>query len=253
MDLQPLPTTYGDTRDELQRVATHILARARFERSGRIGLRATAAGFGTPTFGAEHEVLRISGTSLVRETTGVVAMTTTLDLGVAGLADAAAFAGLDLARPFEAGDDTPDVGDLEVPLGIDPEAAAVVAEWFRFAWEVLDAVVGQLEPTAVPTVVQLWPEHFDAATDVAVAPGRRVNLGASPGDGFSAQPYLYVGPWDPDRPGDPDYWNAPFGAVLTYDELQAAADPTALATDFLARGLSLLRAQTAAVAAPVPA
>ena len=42
----------------------------------------------------------------------------------------------------------------------------------------------------------------------------RVNLGASPGDGFHAEPYLYVGPWGPHRPGAPGFWNAPFGAVL---------------------------------------
>lgn len=252
MSLPPLPTGYSDTRDELQRVAIHVLARARFEGSGRIGLRATASGFGTPAFGADHEVLRVSGTTLVRETAGAVTATTTIDLRAAGLADAAAFAGVDLADPFAAGDDTPTVGDTEAPLAVDAEGAGVVAEWFRFAWAVLDTAVSELAPTAMPAVVQLWPEHFDAATDVAVAPGRRVNLGASPGDGFHAQPYLYVGPWDPDRPGDPDYWHAPFGAYLTYEELRAAADPAALATTFLTRGLALCGAGSADLMAPVP-
>ena len=36
------------TRDELQRIATHVLARARFAATGRFGLRATPGGFGTP-------------------------------------------------------------------------------------------------------------------------------------------------------------------------------------------------------------
>ena len=47
----------------------------------------------------------------------------------------------------------------------------------------------------------------------------RANLGASPGDAYEPEPYLYVGPWGPERPGDPGYWNAPFGAVLRRGEL----------------------------------
>jgi hypothetical protein len=68
-----------------------------------------------------------------------------------------------------------------------------------------------------------------------------VNLGASPGDTYSEQPYLYVGPWEPDRPGDPSYWNAPFGATLGYDQLLASADPIADGRAFLLRGVELLR------------
>ena len=43
----------------------------------------------------------------------------------------------------------------------------------------------------------------------------QVNLGFSPGDAFSDDPYVYVGPWGPARPGDDGYWNAPFGAALS--------------------------------------
>ena len=67
-----------------------------------------------------------------------------------------------------------------------------------------------------------------------------MNLGASPGDGSSAEPYLYVGPWGPRRPGDPAFWNAPFGAVLGYAELRAAADPVEAGLAFLRRGVELL-------------
>jgi hypothetical protein len=86
----------------------------------------------------------------------------------------------------------------------------------------------------------LWPEHFDAGCDVVDGKGRRVNLGASPGDGFSDEPYLYVGPWEGERPGDADYWNAPFGAALGYARLLAAADPVAEGVAFVQRGLTLL-------------
>ena len=103
MSAHPLPDTYGATRDALQRVATHVLARRRFELCGKLGLRATPGGFGTPACGQDHEVIRLSGTALVRETTGPAAATTSLDLRAASLADAAALVGVDLVQPFEGG------------------------------------------------------------------------------------------------------------------------------------------------------
>ena len=62
------------------------------------------------------------------------------------------------------------------------------------------------------TAAQLWPEHFDLACTVVVGGEVQVNVGASPGDAYEPAPYLYIGPWGPERPGDPAYWNAPFGA-----------------------------------------
>jgi len=247
--VHPLPDTYTATRDTLQRVATHILARRRRQLCGKLGLRATPGGIGTPACGSDHEVLRISGTRLVRERTGSAARTTSLDLAAATLAEAAALAGVELGTPFEAGHDTPPLGSPDAALNVDTAAADALAEWFAFGWGVLDATVAGLDSDAEPTVVQLWPEHFDAGCDVAAAPGRRVNLGASPGDAFSAQPYLYVGPWDADRPGDPAYWNAPFGAVLSYDRLMASADPVGAAVAFLRRGVELLRHSTVRIGA----
>ena len=242
MSLAPLPESTAATRASLQRVAVHVLARRRSAVTGKFGLRATPGGFGTPAFGPEHEVVRVAGPYLVRERTGGSSRTATLDLRSATLSQAADLAEVDLAQPFAAGDDTPPVGDPEVALGVDGDAAAALATWLAFGWRALDAVVAELGTAAAPSVVQLWPEHFDAGVDVAAAPGRRVNLGASPGDGFSAEPYLYVGPWDADRPGDPSFWNAPFGAVLAYDELRGEAEPDAAARAFLLRGVRLLGA-----------
>lgn len=240
MPLRLLPDTYPATRDAIQRVATHILARRRHQLCGKIGLRATPGGIGTPACGPDHEVLRISGTRLVRERTGSDARATAIDIATATLDDAAAFAEVDLAAAFEAGHDTPPLGDRRASLDVDAAAADALAGWFWFGWAVLDATVAALGPEAEPSVVQLWPEHFDVGCDVAAGPGGRVNLGASPGDSFSARPYLYVGPWEPERPGDEAYWNAPFGAVLSYDRLRAVSDPAANAVGFLRRGVELL-------------
>ena len=241
MQALPLPATLAATRHELQRVATHVLARRRFDRCGRFGLRATPGGFGTPAYGDDHEVLRVAGTRLVRETTGDTAATAWVELSGSTLSDAAAFGGVDLAEPFAVGGDTVELGDIETPVEIDAASVEVLADWYHFSSIVLDATLATLGSAAAPTVVQLWPEHFDLGCDVAATPTRRVNLGASPGDTLVERPYLYLGPWNDERPGDASYWNAPFGAVATAEEVLAAADPLAAAIQFLLRGVALLR------------
>src|SRR5438093_1388828 len=65
-------------------------------------------------------------------------------------------------------------------------------------------------------------------------------FGASPGDTSTDEPYLYVGPWTAERPGDASYWNAPFGAVVTRSQLMATDDPVAAGVAFARRGVELL-------------
>ena len=48
---------------------------------------------------------------------------------------------------------------------------------------------------------RLWPEHFDFGIDLAAKLGVRENLRAAAGDGGLNEPYLFVGPWGPKRPG----------------------------------------------------
>jgi hypothetical protein len=211
-----LLNTAETTRLTLQRVAVHVLGRRRHEMTGRFGLRASPGGFATPAFGPDSEILRVAGTSLVRETVQGV---TFRPITGATLRLLAAFAGADLRAEFSAGASTPGSGDIDEPMALDGAAAAVVADWYAFGWEVLDRVLSGLPAEAQPAVVQLWPEHFDAGTNAGVSSGTRVNLGASPGDGYCPEPYLYVGPWTASRPGDPEFWNAPFGALLVRSEL----------------------------------
>jgi hypothetical protein len=225
-------------RLELQRIATHVLARRRHEVTGRFGLRAAPGGFATPLFGADEEVLRVAGTALVRERARDAR---SVSINGASLRALAEFAGTDLGSPFEVGHDTPALGDTEAPIAVDASAAAAIAGWFDLGWRALDVVLLEVGERAAASRIQLWPEHFDAACSVAVGPGDadRCNLGVSPGDESSAEPYLYVGPWGADRPGDEAYWNAPFGAVLRASEVMAAPDPLATAVGFLRRGVML--------------
>ena len=235
--LPPLPAGHAATRHALQRVATHVLARRRHALTGRIGLRASPGGLATPAAGDGPEVLRTDGDLLVVERGGTASLTPMTSLeALAGVA------GIDLSAPFDAGPDAPPVGDPAASLGIDDRAARALAAWWGFATTVLDEMVAWLGPGASPSVVQVWPEHFDVACDVAWGPGEgeRAGIGGSPGDGFHAEPYLYLGPWGPGRPGDAAYWNAPFGAVAGYAELRAADDPRAAAVAFLRRGLGAL-------------
>lgn len=231
------PEDTGVTRRDLQRVATHLLARACFAASGRFGLRVTWDGIATPGFGPDGEVLRIAGGVLVHEhRRSGSAGTRAIALDGHSLGELAEWVGVDVASPFDAGAATPPVGDVGAPLSIDPAQAGAVLAWYRVGARAIDQVLPDL---VEPSVLQLWPEHFDLGIDAATAHGR-VNLGASPGDAGHPSPYLYLGPWEPDRPGDPDYWNAPFGAVLGADELEAGGDPDGGAVAFFRRGLGLL-------------
>lgn len=223
---RPLPPDYDTTRRELQRVATHVLARARAAHGDRFGLRATASGIATPMFGPGGTVVRLAGATLIVEDADA---TRTLALTGCPLAEAAAFAGVDLGAAFRPGADAPPVGDVTAPLRIGAEAASTVLASFALGARVLDAVLPHLE---APTTAQVWPEHFDLGLGAATASGG-VTLGASPGDDLVGEPYLYVSPWTAARPGDPTYWNAPFGATTT-------APDEAAGRAFLLRGLGLL-------------
>ncbi len=74
------------------------------------------------------------------------------------------------------------------------------------------------------------------ATEVELVVGSGVNLGFSPGDSFCPDPYVYVGPWGSERPGTPDYWNAPFGAFAP----QTLAPDADACIAFLRRGVHAL-------------
>ncbi len=240
--LPPLPDDYATTRDALHRVATHVLARKRFEVGGRFGLRVTPGGFGTPLFGdAEaEELLRVSGPALVREHRDADGPhTTVVPLAGATLGSVAAAVEVELDPTFSVGKDTPALGDIDAPLTVDPAAVAVVAAVLAVGAEALDRTLGRLGPESTPIIAQVWPEHFDLGLDVGIG-GQRVNLGASVGDRYHDAAYVYVGPWNAERPGDPAFWNVAFGALLGYDAIGAAADPVEAVVEFFETGLGFL-------------
>jgi hypothetical protein len=225
------------TRETLHRVAVHIVARARVQATGRFSLRVTPGGFGTPEFGTDSRRVRVSGTTLVIESDAQGApRAQAIEIDGATLGTLAAFAGVDLDDPIDVGSDTTPLGDVDAPLTLDHDTARALAGWYARVNVALDVIITRLAAGGVATPVRLWPEHFDVAIDVLARPGQRVNLGGSPGDSFSSEPYLYVGPFTAERPGDDDYWNTPFGAALAASDVQGD-DPVAGAVEFLLEGV----------------
>jgi hypothetical protein len=204
---EPVPG-YAATRRGLHAVAEHVLAAALHRATGRIGLRPTPGGFGTPWFGARR--LRVEGVDLVVEADGEVRRAPLRTVG-----EAAAFAGVEPGAPADVyAPSTP--LEPDAPLALDPGAADLVHEWFRGTGEALAAWRSEVADRA-PTEAQLWPEHFD----LALVAGE-VNYGGSPGDDGHPAPYAYVAPWRTEgRAGD--YWNEPFGASRSLADLGGAA------------------------------
>jgi hypothetical protein len=220
----------------LHTIAAHVLGRRRFAASGRFGLRAGPGGIATPAFGDAPETIRIAGVTLIHETAG---SSRRIDVNGSTLSELAGFVGAHLDEPFDCGADAPPLGPVDIPFDVDITAARGIADWFWLAWLVLDDVVASLPRQSEVATTQLWPEHFDAATTVTLAPAEPVNLGFSPGDGFEAEPYVYVGPGGPERPGDPSFWNVPFGAMRRRSEVQGATDPAEFCRRFLIEGVRL--------------
>lgn len=223
------------SRLPLHRVAVHVLARARVEASGRFSLRPSAGGFSTPDLAPDGRRIRVSGTHLVVESdmAGAPSARSTA-IGGHSLAELTAFAGVDLNGTLDVGHDTPPVGATDEPITLDTTDALDVNRWFGVVAAILDEVLAQLPASVGATLPRLWPEHFDVAIEADAHPDRRVNLGGSPGDGFNEGPYLYVGPWTADRPGDAGFWNASFGGFRTRDELASDGD------DLVAAGVAFL-------------
>ncbi len=192
MNLEPLPPTFPATVAALHRVAEETVSPAR-KPDNEIALEATPGGFGTPVFqwdGARRQV-RVEGAELVWMSDG---------------------------------------DERREPLaGVDPEAAARLADWYAFGDAVLRDLVAAAGPGDDPTPIRLWPEHFDLAIEMGA---QRANYGFSPGDDHHGEPYAYVGPWAVEVSGALWQANGFRGAELTYTDLLAAPDPRAAALDF---------------------
>lgn len=246
VNFPPLPGDWERERLQMQRLATHVLAAARFRHDAMFDLVPSPGGFGTPAVGPDRERVRLVGGSMfvervtgarLRDSTASTEVVTVSGNTIRGLCGAIGFEpGVD----FDAGPDTPPMGDVDELLVLDAAGPALLGDWYLLGQRAVEEAVASL-PEADASVGRLWPEHFDFGIDLAARPGVRCNLGAAAGDASDPFPYLYLGPWGAQRPGPAEYWTAPFGATLTFAELQIANDPLGRAIEFYFDGLAYLR------------
>ena len=130
--LGPVPAGFEATRLALHELAEHEVSPARERANGKIGLRHTLGGFGTPFFGEEEQV-RVEGTELVK------------------------------ARGER---------EERRALDVDAAGAAFLADWYGLAAWMLEELRATEDSDEEPSRVQLWPEHFDMAVDIGAGPGR---------------------------------------------------------------------------------
>jgi hypothetical protein len=227
--LEPVPLTLGVTRTALHRLAERVISPVRKRDNGKIGLRWTLGGYGTPFFGADAQI-RVDGGQLV-----IDARSEERRHPLTTIRDAAAAIGFDLEGADEL--------QAAEPLEIDAVASRFVGDWFGFVTSVLEQLRAEAPPEWEPSRVQLWPEHFDIAVEIGHEQAeRRAAVGGSPGDGTHPAPYLYVAPWTA-RPEGELWWAEGFpGAEMSYAELLAAPDQRAAALEFFRVRLAALNA-----------
>jgi hypothetical protein len=205
--LEPVPASFVSTRNAIHMLAEHVLCVARYEVDGHVGLCSELSGVATPALGASETVVAIDGAEIVvrsRKGERRAAITTARH--------AADFVGVAPGVPKGLWQPATTLL-LDTPLVIDQRSAVTLGSWFSFVSVALKELIERTGGTFdAPT---LWPEHFDLATS-----SDEVNYGGSPGDDYLARPYLYVGPHARPLPAaGKDFWNAPFGASLPYEDI----------------------------------
>jgi len=186
------------TRRTLHGVAELVLAGPQYRATGKLRLGVVPGGFATIL----APRLRVDGSQVTGATGAPV--------GIDGRSPRALGAELGVAagRPegaYEGGSGV----DPDETLSLDADQAGVILGALVLGHEALVAFA----PAETPV---LWPEHFDVAIRV-----QDMNFGVSPGDGFVAAPYAYVG--IAAAPAGDSFWNAPFGAAVPLRALPSAA------------------------------
>jgi hypothetical protein len=193
----PDPAALAATRRRMHGIGECLMAGPQRRAGGRFTLRVTPGGFAT----TGGPALRLDGTELVVGERKRVPVAGTF----ADLADAV---GVDFGPPPDAYPDGSEASATD-DASLDAESALLIQDWFVLA----DAALRVMAPRETPI---LWPEHFDVAILLD-----DTSYGASPGDSFHATPYAYVSSSDHD---DSDFWNAPFGAVRSHEQMHCIED-----------------------------
>ena len=209
--MAPIPEKLAITRAAVHRIAEHVLSPARYASVQRIGLQPLPNGLTTPPFGPDQTTVALERDQIVVASTGGRHSSPVTTLRAAG-----EFVGITPGAPSHVYPPATECA-LDTPLGLEPDAVTFLGQWWTTGGDALQQLIGALTADQ-PSPAQLWPEHLDLAISAA-----EVNYGVSPGDAQIAVPYVYVGPHG-GRPGGDAFWNAPFGAARTLDEVSTAGD-----------------------------
>ena len=198
----PEPAVLAATRRRLHGIGECLMAGPQRRAGGRFTLRVTPGGFAT----TGSPALRLEGTDLIVDESRRVPVAGTF----ARMAEA-------LGVVFGAPPDSYPDGSgasLDDDITLDSRSARLIQDWYVRA----DAALRVMAPRQTPI---LWPEHFDVAILLD-----DVSYGASPGDGFHALPYAYVsrGEASGDGGDGSGFWNAPFGAVRSHQQMRGVGD-----------------------------
>ncbi|MFV1989186.1 MAG: hypothetical protein ACC652_00420 [Acidimicrobiales bacterium] len=227
------PAHLGATRQSLHALGEYLMSPYRRSVNGKIGLRYTYGGIGTPFVLGDRQ-LRIDESGLWLEGPEGVQNIPMNSLRVAG--EAIGILPAPLTDLYES-----DLRvDIDAALILDRGSISFIGEWFGFATSVLEQLRAEADAEdAALTRVQIWPEHFDLAIELGTD-SARASLGASPGDDKHEGPYFYVAPWSSPPPSA--YWDGHgfVGAQLELSALTDVDDQRSAVLGFFRRGLVLL-------------
>ncbi len=227
------PTQLGATRQSLHAFAEYLMSPYRRSVNGKIGLRYTYGGIGTPFVSGDRQ-LRIDESGLWLESPEGTQSISMHSLRLVGEE-----IGIVPAPPSDLYESELRV-DLDAALVVDRGSISFIGEWFGFAMSVLEQLRAEADPEdAAMTRSQIWPEHLDIAIELG-KDSARASLGASPGDDKHESPYFYVAPWSSPPPSA--YWDGVgfVGAQLELTALADVDDQRSAVLGFFRRGLRLL-------------
>jgi hypothetical protein len=196
------PEALAVTRRRLHGIGECLMAGPQRRAGGRFTLRVTPGGFATTGAPA----IRLDGTDLVVGEARRVPVAGTFS-------EMAEVLGVDFGPPPDSYADGSEVtasGDVS----LDGPSAALIQYWYLLG----DAALRVMAPRQTPV---LWPEHFDVAILLD-----DTSYGVSPGDGGHAMPYAYVSSsvMNSAAPHHSDFWNAPFGATCSHQQVHSLDD-----------------------------
>ena len=222
----------GRTRASWHALAEQVIAPARRRANGKVGLRFTRGGFGTPFFGADEQV-RVAVDALIIVRAGDVSAHP-----ITTVRAAAEVVGIEPGAPADLYRPTTEL-EPDAPLAIEADSAQFLGDWFGFTASVLEEWRAVAPAVDGAGRMQLWPEHFDLSVELGNAAGDGTDTyGLSPGDAAHPKPYAYVTPWS--RP-DGGFWNEGTFASLGFDAIAGTPDQRVAVLEFFAKARATLR------------